>query len=100
MNRINIDHLTEAELIDLNHRIVQRRQAIGSMAATRPPDSDPAAHQGRSEANPYDPVWKEYFAQRRAFRSGHEVHFTDPAMPDAPHFPNRLRVSPRGARKA
>jgi hypothetical protein len=24
MNRINIDHLTEAELIDLNHRIVQR----------------------------------------------------------------------------
>jgi hypothetical protein len=24
MNRINIDHLTEAELVDLNHRIVQR----------------------------------------------------------------------------
>jgi RNA-directed DNA polymerase len=34
----------------------------------------------RSEANPYDPAWKEYFAKRRAFRSGREVHFTDPAM--------------------
>ncbi|HKV95604.1 MAG TPA: group II intron reverse transcriptase/maturase [Candidatus Angelobacter sp.] len=54
----------------------------------------------RSEANPYDPAWKEYFATRRAFRSGREVHSTDPAMPEAPQIPNRLRVSSRGVRKA
>lgn len=33
MNRINIDHLTEAELVDLNHRIVQRLRLIGQMRA-------------------------------------------------------------------
>ena len=33
MNRINIDHLTEAELIDLNHRIVERLRLIGQMRA-------------------------------------------------------------------
>jgi RNA-directed DNA polymerase len=54
----------------------------------------------RSEANSYDPDWKEYFAQRRAFRSGREVYFTDPAMPEAPPIPNRHRVSQRGVRKA
>jgi RNA-directed DNA polymerase len=41
----------------------------------------------RSEANPYDPAWKEYFAQRRSFRSGREVYFTDPAMPDSAAHP-------------
>jgi RNA-directed DNA polymerase len=50
----------------------------------------------RSEANPYDPAWKAYFAQRRAFRSGREVYFTDPAIPEAPRIPLRHRVSPRG----
>ena len=54
----------------------------------------------RSEANPYDPAWQEYFAQRRAFRSGREVYFTDPAMLDALRNPNRYRVSPGGVRKA
>jgi len=54
----------------------------------------------RSEANPYDPAWKEYFATRRSFRSGREVYFNDPGMPDAPRVPRRLRVSPRGVRKA
>ncbi|HYY68785.1 MAG TPA: hypothetical protein VE734_03560 [Terriglobales bacterium] len=33
MNRINIDHLTEAELIDLNHRIVQRLRLISQVHA-------------------------------------------------------------------
>ena len=33
MNRINIDHLTEAELIDLNHRIVQRLRLINQVHA-------------------------------------------------------------------
>ena len=33
MNRINIDHLTEAELVDLNHRIVQRLRLISQMHA-------------------------------------------------------------------
>ena len=33
MNRINIDHLTEAELIDLNHRVVQRLRLISQMHA-------------------------------------------------------------------
>ena len=33
MNRIGIDHLTEAELIDLNHRIVQRLRLINQMHA-------------------------------------------------------------------
>jgi RNA-directed DNA polymerase len=47
----------------------------------------------RSEANAYDPVWREYFVRRRAFRSGREVYFTDPAVPDSPHIPNRHRVS-------
>jgi len=47
----------------------------------------------RCEANPYDPVWKEYFVKRRAFRSGREVYFTDPATPEAPRILNRLRVS-------
>lgn len=28
MNRISIDHLTEAELVDLNHRIVQRLRLL------------------------------------------------------------------------
>jgi RNA-directed DNA polymerase len=54
----------------------------------------------RSEANPYDPAWKEYFATRRTFRSGREGYSTDPAMPEAPQIPNRLRVSLRGVRKA
>ncbi len=33
MIRINIDHLTEAELIDLNHRIVQRLRLISQVHA-------------------------------------------------------------------
>lgn len=33
MNRINIDHLTEAELIDLNHRIVQRLRLMNQVRA-------------------------------------------------------------------
>ena len=33
MNRVNIDHLTEAELIDLNHRIVQRLRLINQLRA-------------------------------------------------------------------
>jgi hypothetical protein len=33
MNRINIDHLTEAELIDLNHRIVQRLRLMSQVQA-------------------------------------------------------------------
>ena|SRR6516162_1499932 len=33
MNRISIDHLTEAELIDLNHRIVQRLRLIRQVHA-------------------------------------------------------------------
>jgi hypothetical protein len=33
MNRINIDHLTEAELVDLNHRIVQRLRLLSQVRA-------------------------------------------------------------------
>ena len=33
MNRINIDHLTEAELVDLNHRIVQRLRLMSQVHA-------------------------------------------------------------------
>lgn len=33
MDRINIDNLTEAELIDLNHRIVQRLRLISQVHA-------------------------------------------------------------------
>jgi len=33
MNRINIDHLTEAELIDLNHRVVERLRLLHQMHA-------------------------------------------------------------------
>jgi len=33
MNRINIDHLTEAELVDLNHRIVQRLRLMNQVHA-------------------------------------------------------------------
>jgi len=33
MNRINIDHLTEAELVDLNYRIVQRLRLIRQVHA-------------------------------------------------------------------
>jgi hypothetical protein len=33
MNRINIDHLSEAELIDLNHRIVQRLRLMSQVRA-------------------------------------------------------------------
>jgi hypothetical protein len=33
MNRINIDHLTEAELIDLNHRVVQRLRLMSQVHA-------------------------------------------------------------------
>jgi hypothetical protein len=33
MNRISIDHLTEAELIDLNHRIVQRLRLMSQVHA-------------------------------------------------------------------
>jgi len=33
MNRINIDHLTEAELIDLNHRVVQRLRVLTQLHA-------------------------------------------------------------------
>lgn len=33
MNRINIDHLTEAELIDLNHRIVERLRLMHQLHA-------------------------------------------------------------------
>lgn len=32
-NRIDIDHLTEAELVDLNHRIVQRLRLLGQVRA-------------------------------------------------------------------
>jgi hypothetical protein len=32
-NRINIDHLTEAELIDLNYRIVQRLRLLSQVRA-------------------------------------------------------------------
>jgi len=35
MNRINIDHLTEAELIDLNHRIVQRLRLMSQVHAPK-----------------------------------------------------------------
>ena len=35
MNRINIDHLTEAELIDLNHRIVQRLRLFSQAHARK-----------------------------------------------------------------
>jgi hypothetical protein len=31
--KIDIDHLTEAELIDLNHRIVERLRFLGQMRA-------------------------------------------------------------------
>ena len=54
----------------------------------------------RSEANPYDPAWKEYFVRRRTFRSGRAASFTDPTLPEAPRLPNRHRVSPRDVRKA
>jgi hypothetical protein len=33
MNRINIDQMTEAELIDLNHRVVQRLRLISQVHA-------------------------------------------------------------------
>jgi hypothetical protein len=33
MNRINIDHLTEAELVDLNHRIVERLRFMNQVRA-------------------------------------------------------------------
>ena len=33
MTKINIDELTEAELVDLNHRIVQRLRFLGQMRA-------------------------------------------------------------------
>ena len=33
MNRINIDHLTESELIDLNNRIVQRLRLMNQVHA-------------------------------------------------------------------
>lgn len=33
MNRINIDHLTEAELIDLNHRIIERVRLMNQVRA-------------------------------------------------------------------
>ena len=33
MNRISIDHLSEAELIDLNHRIVQRLRLLSQVQA-------------------------------------------------------------------
>ena len=33
MGRIDIDHLTEAELVDLNHRIVQRLRLISQVRA-------------------------------------------------------------------
>jgi hypothetical protein len=32
-NRINIDHLTEAELVDLNHRIVERLRLLSQVRA-------------------------------------------------------------------
>ncbi len=35
MSRIDIDHLTEAELIDLNHRIVQRLRLLSQVHAHR-----------------------------------------------------------------
>jgi len=54
----------------------------------------------RSEANPYDPLWKEYFVRRRTFRSSRDAYFTDPALPGLPASPNRHRVSSRGVRKA
>jgi len=54
----------------------------------------------RSEANPYDPRWKEYFVRRRTFRSSRDAYFTDPALPGLPASPNRHRVSSRGVRKA
>jgi RNA-directed DNA polymerase len=47
----------------------------------------------RCEANAYDPLWKEYFAQRRTFRSGREGYLTDPALPVLPQFSDRHRVS-------
>lgn len=43
-------------------------------------------------ANLYDPIWKDYFVQRRAFRGGREVYFTDPAMPETPQSHERLVV--------
>jgi len=33
MNRVNLDHLTEAELIDLNRQIVQRLRLMSQMRA-------------------------------------------------------------------
>lgn len=33
MSRINIDDLTEAELVDLNHRVVERLRFLGQMRA-------------------------------------------------------------------
>jgi len=33
MNRTNIDHLTEAELIDLNHRVVERLRLLHQLHA-------------------------------------------------------------------
>lgn len=33
MNPINIDHLSEAELVDLNHRIVQRLRLLSQVRA-------------------------------------------------------------------
>ncbi len=33
MNRINIDHLSEAELMDLNHRIVERLRLLSQVRA-------------------------------------------------------------------
>ena len=33
MSRIDIDHLTEAELVDLNHRIVQRLRLMSQVRA-------------------------------------------------------------------
>jgi hypothetical protein len=33
MNRINIDHLTEAELVDLNHRVVERLRLMRQVQA-------------------------------------------------------------------
>jgi RNA-directed DNA polymerase len=54
----------------------------------------------RSEANPYDPEWQEYFATRRALRRSREAYLTDPAMPEPPETPNRYRVSTRGVREA
>lgn len=33
MNRINIDRLTEAELVDLNHRVVERLRLMNQLRA-------------------------------------------------------------------